>query len=191
MNTAYVLNKFQSNPYEGVMVDTTSKGGVWAGLSPFNLNAMKYGAYLFENLWQYSKVYKDQVDSLGNPTTVWWSWRNAGFNLQKPMRYPRGKGARPLYSFWFGFKLDYIPARKKIYVPIYAELVQKTDSYKKLKELFNEESVILRDYDGYDYTDMGLSLNQVLNDPRRKCGHAFVLAALLTNRLDSMLDSDL
>ncbi len=37
----------------------------------------------------------------------------------------------------------------------------------------------LWDYDGYDYLSMDMSLKDVLNDPSRPMGHAFVLASLI------------
>ena len=35
-------------------------------------------------------------------------------------------------------------------------------------------------FDGYDYVGKRMTLNDVINDPRLKMGHAFVLAMLLT-----------
>jgi hypothetical protein len=33
----------------------------------------------------------------------------------------------------------------------------------------------LRDFDGYDHDDLGMSLSAVLHEERKKMGHAFVL----------------
>jgi hypothetical protein len=56
----FVLNKFQPNPYpHAVEVDTTSKGS-FKDLSPFYLGPFVAGGLqcnIFENLWQYSKLY--------------------------------------------------------------------------------------------------------------------------------------
>ena len=54
----HVLFKFVSNPYGGTEVDVTSNSGFWSDLSPFLLPALRYGSLNFENLWQFSKVYK-------------------------------------------------------------------------------------------------------------------------------------
>lgn len=174
----------------GVSVDTTSRGGQWSGLSPFNLGPVPMydgkTAANFENCWQYAKVYEIHADADGNPTDAYWKWAEAGWKDPKPQRYPMGRGARPLYSLWDGKRLGYIDARKTIYGPLYAQLVQETPSFQRLKDLHESgQDITLRDYDGYDHDKLGMTLTEVLNNPRRKMGHAFVLKALLTN--DPML----
>lgn len=173
----------------GVSVNTTSHGGQWAGLSPFSLGPIEmYDGKIaenFENCWQFAKVYEVHADSDGNPTEAYWKWAEKGWKDHKPHRYPMGKGARPLYSLWNGKRLGYIDARKTIYGPLYAKAVQETQSFAALRALVSTNDVTLRDYDGYDHDKLGMSLTEVLNNPRRKMGHAFVLKALLTN--DPML----
>jgi|CXWL01.1.fsa_nt_gi hypothetical protein len=169
----------------GVSVDTTSRSGQWLGLSPFFLGPCDlYGGRVarnFENAWQYAKVYQDYADKTEQPTPEYWTWAEAGWANPKAVRYPMGRGAKPLYSLWNGERLGYIDARKRIYAPLYAKLVQATDSFQQLKDLVNHsELVVLRDFDGYDHDAMGLSLTEVLNLPTRKMGHSFVLKMLLT-----------
>jgi len=49
-----------------------------------------------------------------------------------------------------------------------------------LKKLYEESEVLfLWDFDGYDYLKWDLSFEDVINDPKRKMGHAFVIAMLL------------
>lgn len=176
----------------GAIVDTTSRSKTnWmTDLSPFALGPVKmYGeleSVNFENCWQYAKVYEKHADDDGNPTEEYWEWARKGFADPRPHRYPMGRGAKPLYSHWNGERLGYIDARKQIYAPLYAEAVQKTAGWQHLKELYQtEELLILRDYDGYDYVKKEMTLTEVLNHYRKKCGHAFVLAALLLD--DPML----
>ena len=185
MAELHVLFKFARNPYGGVEIDTTSGTGNCAGLSPFVLgpcvadDGMVAGC--FENLWQYSKVYTGQVDAFGWPSEAWYDWRERGFTSLRAQRYPMGKGAVPLYSWWGEEKLGYIEARKRIYAPVYAELVEKTASYRLLLQKYQDGDVlVLRDYDAYDHLALGMTLTQVLNNPAKKCGHAFVLAMMLT-----------
>ena len=45
-----------------------------------------------------------------------------------------GKGKIPLYSWWKGQKLDYINARKQIYVPLYSQ-VADTHTFLRLNNL--------------------------------------------------------
>jgi len=195
MTNIYVLNKFEENPYpHAVEVDTTSKGG-FKDLSPFYLGPVTdpfYGdvALNFENYWQYSKIYHDDYDPLVGPTPAYWSWRAAGFANPRAVRYPKGKGAKPLGLLHGNEIFDYIPSRRKVYAPIYAELVRATKSYNMLFNWsYNEgRDLVLRDFDGYDYHRFGISLIDVINDPRRKMGHAFILAGMLTGHLNQMLE---
>jgi len=182
----HVLFKFASNPYGGVEIDTTSSSGEFRELSPFILGPINtyvegLQSQNFENLWQFSKVYHEHLDSNGEPNLEWYAWRNAGWRDKKAHRYPMGKGRIPAYSYWDGRKLGYIEARKEIYIPIYAEYVIYTASFHKLKQIYDSgKTLILRDYDAYDHIVAGMTLVDVVNNPRRKCGHAFVLAMILT-----------
>ena len=168
-------------------INTTSRSPAeWTTqLSPFNLGPTKlYGihrATIFENAWQFAKVYPEHVDSKGNPTQDYWRWARRGWNGTRPHRYPMGKGRRPLYSLWRAERLSYIEARHRIYLPMYRDLVKQTEGYAILKSTYqNQGQVTLFDFDGYDHHSIGLSLNQVLNNPDRICGHAFILAMMLT-----------
>ena len=175
------------DPNKSIIVNVCSNSDeVWStDLSPFKLGPCPlYGgmtAQVMENAWQYAKVYAQHLKG-GEPTEEYWTWAKAGFADYNAHRFPMGRGARPAFSLWDGQKLNYIEARKKIYAPLYAEAVQKTAGYAKLKELFLSEDkvIILRDFDGYDHIKMGQTLTQVLNNSRKKCGHSFVLVMLLT-----------
>ena len=113
-----------------------------------------------------------------------------GWEDKEAHRYPMGKGKVPEYSYWCGKKLSYIEARKQIYAPIYAQYVTKTISFKRIKFLYDtQKTLILRDYDAYDHLAMGRTLKDVINDPNRKCGHAFILAMILTNVLEACINS--
>ena len=48
--------------------------------------------------------------------------------------------------------------------------------------------LILLDYDAYDHIKLGMSLIDVINEPRRKMGHAFVLILMLTDMLEECLN---
>jgi len=174
-----------------LVIDTTSNTHPdYAYLSPFVLPAPP--AKRFENLWQFSKVYPNQVYVSGEPTPEWERWRQQGWNDLKAHRYPMGKGAEPLYSFWRGKHLDYIQARKQIYAPEYAKNVVKTRAYKLLELRYQEcceqnRELILLDYDAYDHLALGMTLIDVINNPNRKMGHAFVLIMMLTGMLEECI----
>lgn len=155
-------------------------------LSPFLLGPCKlWGEHVsntMENAWQYSKVYEGYVDKDGDPSRKWEKWSQEGWRNLKAVRYPMGKGAKPLYSYWDGKKFDYISARLHIYIPLYAKLARRTVAFKKLRKQYESRAqLILWDWDGYDHLEFGRSLAEVAFDPRKKMGHAFVLAMLLEN----------
>jgi hypothetical protein len=166
---------------------TSSCKGAGRKFSPFVLGPVKLydGAIVrkalnMENAWQFSKVYKCHIDDHGNPTKDYFNWAKEGWLSSRAIRYPMGKGVIPEYSLWAGEKLDYISARKRIYFPLYAKAVMKTSEFHILKNAYLEgKQIILWDYDGYDYLSMNMSLKDVINNPDKTMGHAFVLAALI------------
>lgn len=204
----HILNKFQDNPYRNsVTIDTTSHSETNKDLSPFYLGPVTtyvpgVMAANVENYWQYSKVYPQHAYQPGDflkwldplawqPADSYYSWRDDGWRRQRAVRYPMGKGAKPLYSLYRGSKLGYVDARKKIYIPAYAECVLKTRSYRLMYEYMLAPSsgmdLVLRDFDGYDYEAMGMTLRDVVNNPKKTMGHAFVIAMLLTGEYENCL----
>lgn len=169
-------------------INTTSRAGAgWtSGLSPFNLGPVhlygEHSAQIFENAWQYAKLYQEHADLDGNPTEAYWPWAKAGWKSTIPHRYPLGKGRRPLSSLWNGERLGYIEARKRIYLPLYRDLVKQTEAFRRLQQIYQEQrTVTLFDFDGYDHHQSSMTLSDVLNCPTKICGHAFVLAMMLTH----------
>jgi uncharacterized protein DUF6939 len=170
-------------------IDTTSGAKVdWQSqLSPFLLGPCKIlgqgplVSKTMENAWQYSKVYREHIGRDGAPNSKWYDWCKAGFDNPRAVRYPMGKGAKPEYSLWDGEMLGYIDSRKKIYCPLYSSLVEKTEAYRRLQEMYKKkEELKLFDFDGYDFCyRKEKTYLQVLNDPTRIMGHAFVLAMML------------
>lgn len=188
----HVTSMFAKIPTDCISVDTTSRSGQWAGLSPFLVGpcpiypgacpATNDQAMNLENLWQYTKVYQVHAGPDGTPTDQYWNWARTGWADQRAHRYPMGKGARPLYSLWDGVRLGYILARQKIYAPCYAKAVRTTQAFRDLQSLMetNSKPIVLRDYDGYDHEKLGMSLTEAILFPDKKFGHSFVLKALLT-----------
>lgn len=175
-------------PKGSTVVSTVSKSQTaWErDLSPFTLGPCKlYDNFIsktMENGWQYAKVYKEFLDARNRVTDEYWDWAIAGWSNPRAVRYPVGKGRKPLYSLWEDEHLGYVDARKEIYVPLYARAVQMTEGWERLVKLFEtEKQLVLLDFDAYDHAAKGMTLTEVLNDPTRKMGHAFVLMMLLTD----------
>lgn len=166
------------------IIDTTSKAkGQWStGLSPFHLGPVTlYGGHIakvMENGWQYCKVYPQFVSG-GKISKRYIRWAKRGWENPRAVRYPMGKGKKPLFALWGNERLDYVPSRKRIYFHLYIQSVFHTKAFQILRELHSKQDIVLWDYDGYDHRKLSMTLSQVLNEPRKIMGHAFVLAILL------------
>lgn len=174
------------NPTNLIVNTCSNSKEAWSSdLSPFLLGPCEvyderskpYAALNMENAWQFSKTYLKHLDSNSNPSPEYWKWAKTGWDDPKAHRYPMGRGARPQYSYWKGQKLAYVAARKNIYGPLYLKAVRQTAGYKKLVNLLetHEGIIYLRDFDGYDEIEKGMTLSQVLNNPMRKAGHSFFI----------------
>ena len=188
----YTINHRDLLPqHSGLIIDVTSRSTNWSrGLSPFFLGPIELydGLYarLMENAWQFSKVYPEHVYKNGNIKRSYYQWASEGWNSAFAMRYPMGKGKKPLFSLWSGERLSYIEARKRIYIPLYSRAVVKTYAYKCLKQLYDEKGELwLLDFDVYRYDLIGYTFEDIINDETRKCGHGFVLAMLLMKGIDN------
>lgn len=175
--------------FEGkvVVVNTTSKSKIklYRQLSPFFAGPVtvcpwdeEIKSENVENAWQFSKQYEEHSDEEHK------EWSRKGFEDKKPHRFPMGRGRKPMHSRYKGDKLGYVHARFKIYAPLYAEAVVKTQAYEALEkhaaQMKEGEVLVLRDFDGYDYRRYGLTLEDTIYNKGRKWGHSFVLACLLS-----------
>jgi len=182
-------------------INCTSGGqGIWWQLSPMYLgpimvsewgwsHATDYGEKTFgiemplqatclENLWQYSKCWSGEDDPATNqPEKVFFERRAKGWRQEKGQRHVK-KGAVTLYSLWGTEHLTYIEARRRIYFPIYSELVKKTEAYKKLEALLDDgTSIQLLEFDAYPLGDK--TWKECFEDASRSFGHGMVLACVL------------
>lgn len=167
-------------------VTSRSSNHIARALSPFLLgkdgmdayNGMT--AYCVENVWQYSKVYSGMADSNGEPNDEYWKWMTEGFRKMRAVRYPMGKGAKPLYSLWNGEKYGYIEARKNIYAYLYAKEAFKSEQYKVIKQVFDMgRKICIYDFDAYNREERRMTLRDVIEYPNMKCGHGFILEMML------------
>lgn len=175
-----------SDEYEKINVTSTSKDEWARAFSPFFLGPVEvepfigeiYKVEIMENAWQYLKRFE------GQDLKSWKKWSQEGFKQTKANRFPMGRGAKPLYSYWKGEKLGYIEARFKIYCPLYEYCIMTyaKDSFYKLKKMVDEgKKIALFDFDGYGYHSNNMTLDDVIYNPKKKMGHSFVLLGLLTN----------
>lgn len=201
---------------------------IWGELGPYHLKDNQ--GRIFENIWQGSKVYQKvpatiqrysrfdnkiiwnhpaetHIDQNGNLTQTYWNWREKLMNCQYHIRYPVGFHHRHQCLYAIAnendlTKLDYIEARKKIYLKSYCDLVKKQPKFLELKNrLVNGENLLIIEVDGphqesLDYyqaeygvdndfienstmlaTDENLMI--MLNDPKHPFGHGYCLAIAL------------
>lgn len=176
------------DPWVQDAIDTTSRSGTWSrGLSPFFLGpiplypgAVVPHATCMENAWQGAKVYPIHVGPIGDPFPAYFQWAKDIWEDPQARRYPMGKGVSPAYSWWAGERLRYVDARRRIYIPLYAQAVVTTGAFQRLLALYREVGrITLWDFDGYDHQGLGMTLKDVVGCETRKMGHAFVLAHLL------------
>lgn len=210
-----------------VVVSTTSSE--YGSLSPFVLK--DDNGRIMDNIWQGSKLYPKvphvtierykrvvwtwpeeiHIGSDGKITDAYWKWRNALMNNPYPVRYPVGKSARRACKYSVLKSkgddkyeyLDYIEARKMIYIPVYTEMVRKTDAFIKLQQRHNNgENLLIMDTDGphrksinhymktYNVSNDFIrddntidanveNLKILSNDPKHPFGHGFCIAAAL------------
>ena len=170
--------------YKNINVCSGSQG-IYKQLSPMLLGPIpQVGAQKMENLWQYSKVIKDEVGPDGQPTQLFFDRQKEGFANPNGKRR-KAHRSETLFHYWNGKILYKVEARKHIYCRYYAELVVKTDAYIALEaKLDAGENIQLLGYDGHDYSAAddqdGSRLLEILEDTSRPWGHEFVLAGLLS-----------
>ncbi len=198
MENIIVVSKRDRCPEEYELIDTTSRNDdpIIRSVSPFYLGPIEcYDGLIaknMENAWQYSKVYPDDIDETGKPTTSYFKWRDYGFSKSFADRYPKGKGAIPCYSYWKTEKgyehLGYIEARKRIYIPLYVKAVCSSPGFKQISEMIEDgRKIALADFDGYDNVKLGMSMQDVVNCETRKLGHAFVIKMILDGIWEDMI----
>jgi hypothetical protein len=160
--------------------DVTTHGDRFRLLSPMLLGPVPLYAGMtsrnMENAWQYAKVYPAY-----RQPAAYWPWAQAGWASIRAERYPAGKGARPLHTLWAGDELGYITARRRVYVPLYAQAVRmhQLPLFLTLRMQAQQQDLVLVDFDAYDHRALGYSWADVMNDPERKMGHGFVLAMMI------------
>lgn len=133
---------------------------------------------IFENAWQYSKLYDGHID-INVPNRDWYRWRSKGLSLETANRYPMGKHTKHKAFWWDGKLLSISQARRQVYIPLYSALVRELPEYMRLQALFMNGSISLFDYSGYDHRELGMSFNDVIDNESKSMGHAFVLAMML------------
>ena len=139
-------------------------------ISPFFLGGFKTSdgltARVFEHFWQASKVFPCHFDKVTNSLKPeYFAWRKKWFEMEKVTDKSASRRPHSLLGYKDGDclfsvryvngvweRMNYVEARKKMYIPEYAKLVVKTESFKWMKRLYDEgKKIALIDFDGYNY----------------------------------------
>lgn len=188
-----VINFKYKFPEGANVVNTTSHSTNWSrSLSPFFCGPIDlyqgYTSVNIENAWQYSKVYGYYLEDDDSVGERYFKWAKEGWLKTKADRYPMGRDAKPLYSYWNGEKLDYVTARHKIYIPLYSSAVKKTNAFSVLQKEYekcerNNQTLYLQDFDAHNLKRSLFEYEDLWNNSKIKVGHAYVLAMLLEGKL--------
>ena len=215
---------------EPIVVLSTSQSP-WGILSPYCLKDGK--GRILENVWQFSKAYAEVPESKqyknrytqeliweypkevhvkkNKLTREYWVWRKKGMHCEHPVRYPVGYHHRHKCLFALkrktGQRLNYIEARKAIYLPIYMKAVKKEPKFEELVEMVqNGVDVLIIEVDGphqessqyysekYGTPDNFIkhncmkasekNLNIMLEDEKHPFGHGYCLALALISSVN-------
>ena len=151
-------------------------------------------------LWDHpSQIHIDFNDQ---PNSLYYEWRNKGFQNPYAIRYPNGYHGRNnvKYSLWRDNDhepweiLDYIQARKKIYFALYKDILRDHPYFLKLKNIvFQGGSICINEVDGPSKSskvlkgkiidDYCIASKELLVDLMEETcapfGHGYTIAALL------------
>lgn len=160
-------------------------------------------------IWEHdAEVHLDDNDSYTNEYA---QWRLKGMHNKDPVRYPVGFNYRSKCKFASAenpdgtinnTKLNYIEARKAIYLPVYCDLVKREKLFNQLQERLNKgENLLIIEVDGphqeslayykekYDVGDTFIeqdtmlinnqNISIMLNDDKHAFGHGYCLAMSL------------
>lgn len=207
-----------------------TKSTKYGSLSPYELFD-EHGCNM-ENIWQSHKIYETIPESTQrysryDSTVIWkypkqqhmkngeilpeyWNWRQELMHNKYAVRYPVGYNWRhKCVGTVIGTPedyeiVDYITARKRVYLPIYVDLVKSKPQFQQLKQMIaNGKNLLIIEVDGphqesmdyykskYGVADDFIVGNTILatpenmeimlNDPKHPFGHGYCLALALMN----------
>ena len=162
-------------------------------LSPMRLGPVEHGqpglppSLNLENFHQGSKCYAEEVDSKGQPSSVFSMNRLAMYVDDKPHRHKECGGLKtklPLYFVWIDRDgtekhLTYIESRQ-FYCTFYERLASQKPEFARLRAMVVDGiDLEICGYDAYPLEKQGnYELSYI--DPQQPFGHERVLAAMLT-----------
>lgn len=138
-----------------------------------------------ENAWQFLKVWPDEDG---------WQREEAleAFHSTCAIRYPRGRGRAAKGHWWADAEqlIEYVEARRRIYVPAYLEMLRLPDRsalIERLREASCETPIQVVDPDSYSVEAEGLGdIAEAIDYTQRPFAHAFIVALAVQDRLEDL-----
>lgn len=167
---------------------------VWSDeWSPKHLGPVVIGdgtsARSLASLWEWCKVYVDQVDAHGNPRAEWYVRRDMGLESGlMPAKRLFGVDRAVAYWWWGGSKLSEVEARYTIFAPFYAELVSSTKAWAELVKLHGDAKlkhiyVMGSNNNAYTRSELKqLSLGEIFYAADRDLPCSQILRMMLSNK---------
>jgi hypothetical protein len=145
-------------------------------LKPLEVNGLEF--QVFENAWQYMKVYEAHIGKDGKPTKDFFDLAKRGAKLKRAIDTPTVEGSKPSFIWFNGKKFSGLEARVNVLIPFYMKSVEKTRSWKLLREMFEVRSQIGIYADGAPSND-AWTIRKAVFDPTKPLCHSYMLAMLL------------
>ena len=143
------------------------------------------GYWNFESSWQSGKIFEGIDEKV---VKDWWKAQQA-----PKRRYPKGKGKKVLCARFEGYEemgdIDYITARKTVYVKEYYNLIKEREMTLHWKKALEEgKSITIYDFDGPRNEDKSVTclelseelLKEKVKDLNVPFGHCYVVAMALS-----------
>lgn len=138
-----------------------------------------------ENAWQFLKVWDGETGWCKDKAL-------AAFKSDCAIRYPKGKGEKAIGHYWSESDsvLDYIEARKSIYIPCYLEMLEKPnrkEQIERLRQAAKDGTVSIWDPDSYRIQNFGMkSFSEAVSFINKPFAHAFIVALAIQGRLNEI-----
>ncbi len=143
------------------------------------------GYWNFESRWQSGKIFEGIDEKV---VKDWWKAQQV-----PKRRFPKGKGKKILCARFEGYEemgdIDYITARKTVYVKEYYNLIKDREMTLQWKKALEEgKNITIYDFDGPRTDEGGVTclevteelLNEKIKDIKYPFGHGYVVACLIS-----------
>ena len=131
-----------------------------------------------------------------NILPAYFEWRQRVFSCPRPIRYPNGRERQNLVAFSLlqdrdgnQTRLDYVSARKRIYVKEYARLARDHDEFWDLVDTVRDgKNLVICELDVPECHEITLpTLQDLVEDDKRCFGHGLCLAWEILKETSSSL----